>query len=249
MPSPDALTGFILKKEACSTYARSLRQLARDFAKAVTRGDAGFVANFMLRLEDGTILEAAEVTKDQIQKLRDKGLNPTWFVRESWMQKSYGMRSDGTAPGEVRVAAHAEESAEPGEQTDRVFPLSRSPLLQSKDDLIDVLREQNKFLRDALRKEQDRSTEDMKLTRELHVLLKNMQDRLLPNPTAPRMIEVQRQPDGRRVSSARSAHTQTITTSRLKAETSSKPKRTPAPKARSVWTTPVSELVTRYLGL
>lgn len=129
-------------------------------------------------------MEASEVDKGQIQKLHNRGLNPTWFVRESWMQKNYGLRSDAS-PKEQPGPPPAPESTSEPPTADAPGDSTVTPaLIRSKDDLIDVLRNENQFLKDALRKEQDRTGEDRQLTRELHVLLKNMQDRLLPAPTA-----------------------------------------------------------------
>ena len=181
MPTADQLTGFILKKEACATYDRSFRQLARDFDKAAARGDKAFLENFKLHLEDGTIMEASEVTKDKIQKLRDKGLNPTWYVRESWMNDKYGRRDDKADVSTTTADQRADvETAKPSSS-----PIAPdSAIIQSKDDLIDVLRDENKYLRESLAKETEQRGEVTQLTRELHLLLKNMQDRLLPAPNS-----------------------------------------------------------------
>lgn len=181
----DTLDGYLLKKEACEFYNRSLRQLARDFDKALARGDSKFIGNFKLRLEDGTVLEAHEVDKDQIQRFRDKGLNPTWYVNEAWMDATYGRRGDVSE--QVRPRPHPESI--PPEPPPTVSPSGALPeILKSKDELIDVLREENQYLRDALTDERKRSTDDRELTKQLHILLKNMQDRLLPSPDHSRSL-------------------------------------------------------------
>lgn len=183
MATTDPLAGFILKKEACASYDRSLRQLGRDFDKALVRKDAEMLSEFKLRLEDGTVLNGSEISKEQIQKLRDRGLNPTWFVSEAWMLGTYGLRGkestkESAQPPEANTPTPDTSAAEP----DRAATANTKDLLGSKDELIAVLREETNFLRETLTKERERSKEDKELTQQLHILLKNMQDRLLPSP-------------------------------------------------------------------
>lgn len=185
MATTDPLEGFILKKEACASYDRSLRQLGRDFDKALVRKDTEMLSAFRLRLEDGTVLSGSEISKEQIQKLRDRGLNPTWFVSETWMLDTYGLRKKESMevpvqPPEVAAQAPEAPAADPVPAT----TANTDDLLVSKDELIAVLREETSFLRDTLTKERERSKEDKELTHQLHILLKNMQDRLLPAPGA-----------------------------------------------------------------
>lgn len=238
MPTDDSLAGFIVKKQACEKYNRSLRQLGRDFDKALAKNDKIVVDNFRLRLEDGTVLEATEVSKDHIQELRDKGRNPTWFVREAWLAETYGLKI-GTAE-ETTDAVDVEQSPPTSSDTQHVAepPTSSSAdIVQAKDDLIAVLREENSFLRATVESERERSDADKNLMRELHVLLKNMQDRLLPpgneNPpviSVPASVGQQARPN----EATSSPSTTTLTTKRKRAPAKrhSKKPTVPASKKR-----------------
>lgn len=175
MTDHTALNGFMLKREACERYDRSLRQLSRDFDKAQMEEDSQVLDNFKLRLEDGTILTAAEVDKDQVEKFRDKGLNPAWLVRERWMRNTYGVRDEMESDDIETPVEPTPESAQRPQASD-------SEIVAMKDDLIAELRESNRFLRESLKEERIESREDRELTKQLHILLKNLQDRLLPEP-------------------------------------------------------------------
>lgn len=77
-----ALDGFLLKREACERYDRSLRQLSRDLDKAQTKDDSQVLDNFQLRLEDGTILTATEVDKYQVERIsRNSVMAQSWNLR------------------------------------------------------------------------------------------------------------------------------------------------------------------------
>ena len=57
--------GFILRTEAVKKYGRSKASFIRDFDKAFESGDTDFLNNFRLYLNDGTVIEGPDASKEE----------------------------------------------------------------------------------------------------------------------------------------------------------------------------------------
>ncbi len=177
-------SGFLTKKEACRRYKRSHRQLTRDLGAAMRASDERVLQNFRLRSEDGQSREGTEVSSDLISKLRLEGHNPMWYVRATWMEKTYGPR------GEPREESAPQPSEEPaGDRGAPNAPDVHPDITQMYGKQMERIEEENARLRDELkikneqiRESNERQKETNVLMRDLHVLMKDLQQRLLPAP-------------------------------------------------------------------
>ena len=117
---------------------------------------------------------------------RRVAMSPTLrAVMQQWIEHDH--------PGDAHTFRIGEPPSPPQSDNDPTGHPSPNPtadVVVAKDDLIGVLREENQFLRTTLESERARSDADKNLMRELHVLLKNMQDRLLPDATNNPLIDV-----------------------------------------------------------
>jgi hypothetical protein len=188
MTAPKPLTGYLPIKEACCRFNRSHRQLNRDRVKAMNLRDSKVTAQFKLQLANGEILAGENLTIEQIPKLRDKGSNPAWYVNELWMEEMYGRKDDPATERPPLTSSDAPNPHKPAEEgsqpTDAVRPTGH---IESLTDQLERERQQNAMLVDQLRIKDEqirqantRAEESHELMSQLHHLLKNMQDRLLP---------------------------------------------------------------------
>ena len=184
MPSsPTSLTaGFLTKKEACRIYNRSHRQLTRDIGTAMTAKDERVLENVLLRTEDGESRDGIEVTTDLISTLRTEGLNPMWYVRAAWMENTFGKRLDPKrARQEETMAEPIEEKADSFGKAPEIVDLLRHQIQELERDKTE-LREELKIKNGQIRESSERAKETNVLTRDLHRLMMDLQQRLLPLP-------------------------------------------------------------------
>ena len=87
--SASPIDGYLTKKEIEENYNRSHRSLTRDFSNAVRVGDFQILPHLKLRTDDGSELVGTEVTLETIQELSNKGLSPTWYAKQEWVQERY----------------------------------------------------------------------------------------------------------------------------------------------------------------
>ncbi len=87
--SASPIDGYLTKKEIEKNHNRSHRSLTRDFSNAVRVGDSDVLPHLKLRTDDGNELVGIEVTLELIQELSNKGLSPTWYAKQEWVQERY----------------------------------------------------------------------------------------------------------------------------------------------------------------
>ena len=87
--SVSPIANYLTKKEIEENFNRSHRSLTRDFSNAVRVGDSKVLPHLKLRTDDGNELTGTEVTLEIIQELSNKGLSPTWYAKQEWVQKRY----------------------------------------------------------------------------------------------------------------------------------------------------------------
>jgi hypothetical protein len=195
---------YITKTEAARLYRRSERSISRDITSAVKFGDNHVLQHIELRLEDGTRRAGPELTIEEIVELRDRGLNPTWMLQTTWLEKNYGRR-DTPLENEIRspgtfttpdVVPDATES-QPANIEHRVAVLAAQN---------DALRQANLDLRnqtERLEKELDRRAEERReenelqkqnnvLMQQVYNLLSRMQDTTGPISILPAARESQK---------------------------------------------------------
>lgn len=185
-PIPDYLT----KKEVEEHYGRSHRSLTRDFSAAVRTADQMVLSHLKLQTEDGTVREGSEVTLEEIQKLSNQGLSPTWYVEGEWAAERYGtraepMKKDSSGKSEPKGPDDSQEKTQPSGSPDVVRHLEEQirELRSDKEKLYNELSIKNEQIRQA----NDRTRESNILMKELQAMLSNVQDRaLLPRPLEPR---------------------------------------------------------------
>ena len=88
------INGFITRKHASERCKRAERTLQRYWSRAIEQADKSLLRNLKLRTEDGEIIDGPDVTKDLIESLKKSGRNPTWFVHATWVERTYGPRSE-----------------------------------------------------------------------------------------------------------------------------------------------------------
>jgi hypothetical protein len=185
MPSSSSIIpGFVTKKYACRTYKRSHRQLTRDVGAAMATQDERVLRNLMLRTEDGEVRIGTEVTTELISSLRLEGLNPMWYVRAAWMERTFGKRSDPERAHDEGITTQPiEEKTEavPIPTGPDILVLLRERLQELEKDKIE-LRGELKIKNEQIREANEREKETNILMRDLHELMMDMQRRLLPPP-------------------------------------------------------------------
>ena len=96
--SASPVTNYLTKKEIEENYNRSHRSLTRDFSNAVRVGDSEILQHLKLRTDDGNELVGTEVTLEMIQELSNKGLSPTWYAKQEWVQQRYSKETTKAKP-------------------------------------------------------------------------------------------------------------------------------------------------------
>jgi hypothetical protein len=188
MPAPKVPHGFILTKQACERFNRSHRQLNRDRVRAMNIGDEKTTSHFKLQIEDGQLLEGGELTVDEVSKLRDEGKNPVWFVEESWMEETFGLKGQRPPSPEQPPTSKPESQAvfrddEEGSRLgDSISTSQQTNLLR---DQLRREREQNALLVEQLTIKDEQikagnelNKENQELTKQLHTLMANLQQSL-----------------------------------------------------------------------
>ena len=144
--------------------------------------DTKVLQHLRLYTEDGVTHEGIKVTKELIDDLKKKRQNPTWYVEAAWAEKTYGSKVQDTASDEqdskdVEKVKPASKSSEEG--SERTFGADYVALLERQ---IEDLKNDKAAMREQITQSTDTLRQNNKLQQELHVLLKQMQDRLLPPP-------------------------------------------------------------------
>lgn len=200
--------GYLNKKQIEATYGRSYRSLTRDITNAVKVGDTKILQYLKLVTEDGKLREGSDVTLDMIQELSNSGLRPMWLAEETWVADWVAKPKDRRGSVDANSQSPSEvqrPNAGPSSTTSPSQSITEDALQQRIEDL----KQQNEMLRGQLQIKDDqiRSTtqlaeQSQQLMRDLHVLLKNVQDGLLgegsrpllaPRPAAPKSIETKPQ--------------------------------------------------------
>jgi hypothetical protein len=172
--------GFITKKETAELFQRSHRQLTRDLADAMKVQDPKVLDNCRLRTEDGETRQGIGITPELLDQLRIEGKNPVWYLRTSWLEKTYGRRGRGQRrdqrPSSI-FTADAEEGTDASSRPDLVHVLRERirGLEADKEDLRDEMKIKNQQIADRVEREKETNL----LIRDLHVLLSDSQRRLL----------------------------------------------------------------------
>lgn len=181
---PAPIPGFITKKETAEQFQRSHRQLTRDLADAMKVQDPKVLGNCRLRTEDGAAREGMGVTPELLDELRLGGHNPVWYLRVSWLEKTYGRRGHLRRRDPTTDDASNADNGEGPESFSRrdvvhVLRQQLRALEQDKQDLREELKIKNQQIADS----NEREKETNSLMRDLHSLMGDLQSRLLPPPT------------------------------------------------------------------
>ncbi len=144
--------------------------------------DSKILLHLRLSTEDGVTHEGVKVTKELIDDLKKKRQNPTWYVEAAWAEKTYQPKvqdaaSDEQDSKEVEKVKRAPKSSEEG--SERTYGADYVALLERQ---IEDLKNDKAAMREQIAQSTDTLRQNNKLQQELHVLLKQMQDRLLPPP-------------------------------------------------------------------
>jgi len=179
MPSTP-IAGFITKSDAAEQYQRSHRQLSRDLSDAMKVQVPRVLENCRLHTEDGKDIEGMGVTPEIIDQLCVEGKNPTWYLRTSWLEKTYGRRGGPRRRSQKRsdvFTGDAGEGSDTASRPELVHVLREriQGLERDKEDLRDEMKIKNQQIADRV----DREKETNALIRDLHTLMADLQRRLL----------------------------------------------------------------------
>jgi hypothetical protein len=182
MPTQQTID-YITKREAAAIYRRSERSLSRDITNAIKFHDDTLLQNVELQLEDGTRRPGSALTIEEIVELRDKGFNPTWLIKTSWLQQTYGRRDEpaphSTTPprtGTTSESAVDASTALPEDMSRRVAVLlvQNEALQQTNSDL----RTQAQRLEKELDRRAEERREENELQKQNNVLMQQVYDML-----------------------------------------------------------------------
>ena len=173
---PTPVPGFITKKETAQHFQRSHRQLTRDLADAMKVQNPKVLDNCRLHTEDGETREGIGVTTELLDELRIKGKNPVWYLRTSWLEKTYGRRGRSQRREQTPAGAFnadAEEGSDVSSRPDLVHVLREriKGLEQDKQDLRDEMKIKNQQMADRVEREKETNA----LIRDLHTLMADLQ--------------------------------------------------------------------------
>ena len=191
------LTGFLNKKEIEANYGRSYRSLTRDITRAVKSGDTSILQHLKLVTEDDTVREGSDVTLDMIQDLSNNGLRPMWLAEETWVAEWCARKSNAGQDHATPIQTQpVEEPIVPTKNVDS------SAVVQLYQQRIHDLAKQNELLvgqlkikDDQIRAANQQAEQNHQLQRDLHVLLKNVQDGLLGEGSRPLISPSKKAPD------------------------------------------------------
>jgi hypothetical protein len=175
------LQGFITKKDVAERFDRSHRSLTRDLSAAVRSQDIDVLQNLRLRTDDGKIQEGTEVSLEMIQDMSNRGLTPTWYLLESWVKERYGEdaqrhQTQDALPDRSQLSPEMTDS-----RTTEVESLLRERIRELERDK-DDLREELQIKNEQIGQANERGKETNVLMRDIHQLMGDMQNRLLPLP-------------------------------------------------------------------
>lgn len=182
------IPGFITRRQASELCQRSERTLQRYWSRAIEFEDSAVLKHLKLRTEDGDVIEGSEVSKQLIEDLKKSSKNPTWYVHAAWAENTYRPRTE-EKPSKEKSDANGEALAkgELATTDNEVVALLKDRierLEQDKQDLRDELTIKNEQIGQA--SERDRETH--LLMRDLHELLRDMQQRLPAQPQPSQML-------------------------------------------------------------
>lgn len=187
------IPGFITRTAAGEKYQCTGRTLQRKWSAALEVRDEAVLLNLKLVTEDGQICDGTDVTKERIEQFKLAGLNPTWYVSESWMEQEFPRKSDRIVPETSEQGSAAPKTDTPNTVTPNNEPSSVSapePERRYSAEYVALLREQieeqrrdKAALREQIAQYDETLNANTQLQQQLHVLLKDMQDRLLPAPS------------------------------------------------------------------
>lgn len=183
--APDSIPGFVTKKELEKLFGRSHRSLTRDFSAAVRTGDTGVLNHLKLRLEDGRVIEGTDASLDEIQKLSNQGMSPTWFVERSWAEEHYGAREKTPATTKVPIDAPPEVTKErmpSGTPRDSQFVSTLQEQIRDLKSDRDRLYLELQIKNEQITAGNDRTHESNVLMKQLQELLGDVQQRALLPP-------------------------------------------------------------------
>tara|TARA_R110002049_G_scaffold4601_5_gene32491 strand:+ start:683332 stop:684000 length:669 start_codon:yes stop_codon:yes gene_type:complete len=81
------IPGFTPRSVAQKTYSRSKSSFIRDVDDAFEREDAEFLSHFRVMLNDGTVIEGIEATKEKVLAVQSK--QPRWHVATAFLDTRY----------------------------------------------------------------------------------------------------------------------------------------------------------------
>ena len=177
------IPGFITRKEASQRSQRAERTLQRYWSRAIELRNTKVLEHLKLYTEDGTQHEGTTVTKELIEELKKKRQNPTWYVDAAWVETEYGINTQEnpkSAEDDGNVSAQTVSTSEQPEQSsDRTYSTEYVELLREQ---IEELKNDKGAMRAQISQYDKTLDASNQLQQQLHVLLKEMQDRLLPAP-------------------------------------------------------------------
>lgn len=146
--------------------------------------DQAILSNLKLWTEDDDIRDGTTVTKELIDELSKGGLNPTWYANAEWIDGEYGSKPERPEVADDVAGERAGESKEFEQSvpTEKTYSSEYVALLQER---ITDLKDDKRSLLDQLDRFDETLNSNTQLQQQLHVLLKDMQDRLLPAPKEP----------------------------------------------------------------
>ncbi|QDU42858.1 hypothetical protein Mal52_13270 [Symmachiella dynata] len=102
--SADPPAGYLTRPEASKRYNRSQRALERELDGALAQQDAKQLIHWKLVTKDGQIRDGGTVTSEAVKELVAEGMNPAWYVSESYLVETYGFRGTSKPEKQPQVA-------------------------------------------------------------------------------------------------------------------------------------------------
>jgi hypothetical protein len=105
------IPGFMPRSVAQKVYGRSKSSFIRDVDDAIARDDSEFLKHFRVLLNDDSIIEGADATKEAVFAVQSK--QPRWYIETALLDTRYWDQGSGT----VQEGSVGAESSKRSDQT------------------------------------------------------------------------------------------------------------------------------------
>lgn len=145
------IPGFTPRSVAQKLYGRSKSSFIRDVDEASARDDSDFLKHFRVQLNDGSIIEGADATKEAVFAVQSK--QPRWYIETALLDSRYwdhGSGSEEEGSGEEAPSVFSGRAGDTDASGLKLKLALAEQRITAQGETIDSLREDKVFLKTEL---------------------------------------------------------------------------------------------------